>query len=408
MSKRISWKKGMRLTDEILSMSDNCTSELIGKALVLSAGGNFGLFPNTRPFNLSLDINRNIIDVVSINCLGITRDGTLIDVYYDTNYTNSFDTRTIIPNSGEDAVYILCVSSTGEWRDTNNGLCEPVYSFNIIEENSSVPVNALPIARIVYDEYCWRMDDINFVPPCLFISSHDKYEELYSKFKQLLEKIDAILPHKFITEEKEALKIYWPIVQQLSITIDKEKDFMSPMMLLSNIQKCVSGFVLACSLDDYITLGDPEIFQNYVRTPYNFKNVYQTIREGLDLCASISIKIDGFETEEPEPKPRQTLSSPTISSDQLNQSTKTGRIKLTVGNVPNGAELYYSVDGSEPSILSKKGNSITVDPHFKSDKNPEPDKLMTIKLRYEHNGSQSSIGTYNINVHKDYKLYICI
>lgn len=408
MSKRISWKKGMRLTDEILSMSDNCTSELIGKALVLSAGGNFGLFPNSRPFSLSLDINKNIIDVVSMNCLGITRDGTLIDVNYDTNYTNSFDTRTLIPGSNEDAVFILCVSSTGEWRDTNDGLCEPAYSFNIIDENTSVPANSLPIARIVYDEYCWRMDEIDFVPPCLFVSSHDKYEELYSRFKQLLGKLDTILPHKFITEQKEALKIYWPIVQQLAITIDKEKYFMSPMMLLGSIQKCISGFVLACSLDDYITLGDPEIFQNYVRTPYSYKNVYKKIKEGLELCTSISVKIDGFEAEEPAPKPGPALSAPTLSSDQLNQSTKTGRIKLTVGNVFDGAELYYSVDGSEPSILSKKGSVITVDPHFKSDKNPEPDKQMTIKLRYKYNGSYSSIGTYQINVHKDYKSYICI
>ena len=408
MSKRISWKKGMRLTDEILSMSDNCTSELIGKALVLSAGGNFGLFPNPRPFSLSLDINKNIIDVVSMNCLGITRDGTLIDVNFDTNYTNSFDTRTVIPGSNEDEVFILCVSSTGEWRDTNDGLCEPAYSFNIIDENTSVPANSLPIARIVYDEYCWRMDEIDFVPPCLFVSSHDKYEELYSRFKQLLGKLDTILPHKFITEQKEALKIYWPIVQQLAITIDKEKDFMSPMMLLGCIQKCISGFVLACSLDDYITLGDPEIFQNYVRTPYSYKNVYKKIKEGLELCTSISVKIDGFEAEEPAPKPGPALSAPTLSSDQLNQSTKTGRIKLAVGNVPDGAELYYSVDGSEPSILSKKGSVIIVDPHFKSDKNPEPDKQMTIKLRYEYNGSHSSIGTYQINVHKDYKSYICI
>ena len=397
MSKRISWKKGMRLTDEILSMSDNCTSELIGKALVLSAGGNFGLFPNSRPFSLSLDINKNVIDVVSMNCLGITRDGTLIDVNFDTNYTNSFDTRTVIPGSNEDAVFILCVSSTGEWRDTNDGLCEPAYSFNIIDENTSVPANSLPIARIVYDEYCWRMDEIDFVPPCLFVSSHDKYEELYSRFKQLLGKLDTILPHKFITEQKEALKTYWPIVQQLAITIDKEKDFMSPMMLLGNIQKCISGFVLACSLDDYITLGGPEIFQNYVRTPYSYKNVYKKIKEGLELCTSISVKIDGFEVEEPAPKPGPALSAPTLSSDQLNQSTKTGRIKLTVGNVPDGAELYYSVDGSEPSILSKKGSVITVDPHFKSDKNPEPDKQMTIKLRYEYNGSHSSIVNHYIH-----------
>lgn len=408
MSKRISWKKGMRLTDEVLSMSDNCTSELIGKALVLSAGGNFGLFPNSRPFSLSLDINKNIVDVVSMTCLGITRDGTLIDVNYDTNYTNSFETRTIIPSTNEEAVFILCISSTGEWRDTNDGLCEPAYSFSIIDENSPVPANSLPIARIVYDEYCWRMDEIDFVPPCLFVSSHDRYAEQYSRFKQLLSNLDTKLPHKLITEQKVALRIYWPIVQQLLITIDKEKDFMSPMMLLGNIQKCVSGFVLACSLDDYITLGEPEIFQNFVQVPYNNKNVYQTIRDGLELCASICVKIDDFEAEEPAPQPSPALPSPTLSSDQLNQSTKTGRIKLTVGNVPDGAELYYSVDGSEPSIISKKGNVITVDSHFKSDKTAEPDKEVTVKLRYEYNGSQSNIGTYQINVHKDYKSYICI
>lgn len=408
MSKRISWKKGMRLTDEVLSMSDKCTSDLVGKALVLSAGGNFGLFPNSRPFSLSLDINKNVVDVVSMTCLGLTRDGTLIDVDYDTTYTNSFDTRTSIPSYSEDAVYILCISSTGEWRDTNDGLCEPMYSFDVFEENSSIPANALPIARIVYDEYCWRMDEINFVPPCLFVSSHERYEEQYSIFKHLLSHLDTILPHKFITEQKDALKIYWPIVQQLAITIDKEKDFMTPMMLLGHIQKCVSGFVLACSLDEYITIGEPEVYQNYVQTPYTFKNVYQTIKDGLDLCATIRIKIDGFEAEEPAPKPKQSHAAPTLSSDQLNQSTKTGRIKLAVGNVPDGAELYYSFDGSEPSIISKKGNVIAVDSHFKSDKSPEPDKQLTIKLRYEYNGTYSSIGTYQIAVHKDYKSYICI
>lgn len=408
MSKRISWKKGMRLTDEILSMSDKCTSDLISKALVLSAGGNFGLFPDSRPFSISIDINKNVIDVVSMSCLGITRDGALIDVNYDTNYTKSFDTRTVIPSSNEDAVVILCISSTGEWKDTNDGFCQPAYSFNIIDENTAVPAYSLPIARIVYDEYCWRMDEINFVPPCLFVSSHDKYKEQYSRFKQLLDKLDTILPHKFITEQKEALKIYWPIIQQLAITMDKEKDFMSPMMLLGNIQKCVSGFLLACSLDDYITIEEPEPFQDHVRTPYNYKNVYTKIQEGLDLCTLISEKIDGFEAEESIPKPGPVLSSPTLSTDQLSQSTKTGRIKLTVGNVPDGAVLYYSVDDSEPSILSKKGNIITVDPHFKSDKNPEPDKQITIKLRYEYDGFQSGVGTYQINVHKDYKSYICI
>lgn len=402
MSKRISWKRGMRLTDEILSMSDNCTSELIGKALVLSAGGNFGLFPNSHPFSLSLDINKNVIDVVSMNCLGITRDGTLIDVNFDTNYTNSFDTRTVISGSNEDAVFILCVSSTGEWRDTNDGLCEPAYSFNIIDENTSVPANSLPIARIVYDEYCWRMDEIDFVPPCLFVSSHDKYEELYSRFKQLLGKLDTILPHKFITEQKEALKTYWPIVQQLAITIDKEKDFMSPMMLLGNIQKCISGFVLACSLDDYITLGDPEIFQNYVRTPYSYKNVYKKIQEGLELCTSISVKIGAFEAEEPAPKPKSNLPTPIIDSKQLHQETNNNKVKIHVQNVPDGALLLYAI-GNSDNFTPADGSYFTIPTHFNRRHEAEPDQIVKVKIKTEQDGTQSVVSSYSITATKDWE-----
>ena len=399
MSKRISWKKGMRLTDEILSMSDNCTSELIGKALVLSAGGNFGLFPNSRPFSLSLDIKKNIIDVVSMNCLGITRDGTLIDVNFDTNFTNSFDTRTVIPGSNEDAVFILCVSSTGEWRDTNDGLCESVYSFNIIDENSSVPANSLPIARIVYDEYCWRMDEINFVPPCLFVSSHDKYEEQYLKFKQLLWKLDTILPHKFITEQKNALKIYWPIVQQLAITIDKERDFMTPMMLLGNIQKCVSGFVLACSLDDYITIGEPEVFQNYIRTPYSYKNVYQKIQEGLELCTSISVKIEGFSVQEPSTAP-VVLEAPSIPKKQLKQAVEYGPVFVKIQNNAPGSIIHYTTDGTNPSSSSKSGDTITLDSGFRNDWHKEPQKSFTIKLISIKDGRQSDVATFQLEVKK--------
>ena len=394
----------MRLTDEILILSDDCMSELVGKALALGARGNFGLFPGKRPFSVSLDINGNDIDVVSLNCLGVTRDGSLIDIQYDTDFTNTFDTGTVIHNSKETAA-ILCVSLTEEWRDTNDGMCEPVYSYSTIEENSPLPANALPVARLVYDEYCWRVDDIDFVPPCLFLSACVKYETLYSRFGQLLNNMDAILPHKLVTGHNDALKIFWPIVQQLAITIDKEKDSMTPMTFLANVQKCVSGFLLACSLDEYINLGEAETFAEFVHLPYNYKTVYQAIRDGVELCSSIYVKINAFDAVEPESK---SMQAPTLSSDQYNQSTKTGMVRLLIGNVPEGAELYYSLDGSEPSILSKSGKTITIDPHFKANKSPEPDKQMTLKLRYILDGLQSDIGTYQINVHKDYKSYICI
>ena len=63
MAKRIMWKKGMRLTDEILALSDRCTEELVSKGFLLGACGRMGLMPSTRNFNISLDIDGDVIDV---------------------------------------------------------------------------------------------------------------------------------------------------------------------------------------------------------------------------------------------------------------------------------------------------------------------------------------------------------
>ena len=54
----------MRLTDDILKASDDCTTELVGNALALAAAGRFGLFPSSSPFELSLNINNGIVDVI--------------------------------------------------------------------------------------------------------------------------------------------------------------------------------------------------------------------------------------------------------------------------------------------------------------------------------------------------------
>lgn len=402
MSKRIYWKKGMRLTDEVLSMSDNCTSDLIGKSMLLSAGGNYGLFPAPHPFNVNLNINKNIIDVVSLNCMGITRDGSFIDVEYDTNYTSSFDTRTIIPSSKEDMVFILCISPTSEWRDTNDGMCEPVYSFALIEEFSPVPAKSLPIARIVYDENCWRMDDINFVPPCLFISSSEKYEELASNFTRCLKTINALLPAKFITEKKNALTVFWPAVQNLLITMDKESSMMSPMSLFANVQKLVASFVCACSIDDYINLGYPEIFLNYINYPYNYQDAYAKIKEGIELCFSITEKIENFESQVPEETPK-VIESPTISNNQLIQNIEYGEVTIDVKNNEPGSTVYYTIDGTNPTSSSYSGTKITLDSGFTNHWHKEPPKFFDINLVSIKNGKRSAVSSYKIKITKGKK-----
>lgn len=398
MPKRIMWKKGMRLTDDILIQSDKCTSDLVTMAFAMSSIGRMGIIPNQRSFDLSVDINKDIVDVISIDCTGITRNGTLIDVNYDTNYSNTFDTRVMIPFQNTEIKYFLCLSVTDNWRDTNDGLCEPQYEFIIIDENSKVPDNSLPVARLVFDEFSWRIDDCNFVPPCLFISSHPKYYELAEQFLNLLKGINSFLPNNLKTEKNDAIKIFWPVVQQLMITMDKEMSTMTPMSLLANIQKFISSFVCGCIADENITIGDSPTLLSYIVKPYNIKDAYAIIREGLEMCMDISNRLSSFGNV--EQTPRTTIEAPFIDKSQLRQTVKYGMVRINVQNNAPGATIYYTTDGSMPSQSSSSGNVVAIDSGFTDDWHKEPTKVVTIKLMACKDGLCSNVETFEVQIKK--------
>jgi hypothetical protein len=402
MTKRICWKKGMRLTDQLLRASENSSEEFIGKAFVLAVAGRFGLFPSSHPFELSLNITKGMVDVESFSCLAMTRGGQLIDVNYDTRYTGSFDTRVQIPdNRGEKEFFLTINAHPGEWREANDGYEEPVYSFSLISPNSPIPDYSMPIGHLV-DDYGWRVDDIYFVPPCLFVSSHPKYEELLKQFLEVLKVIDLKAQKYINSSGKIAIRVFWPIVQQLLITTDKEHDLMTPMMLLSEVQKCVSAFACACELDENLNLADADVYRNYVMAPYNYKNAYQRIKEGLDICISISEKVDKFQMEVEEVKVMK-MAAPSIANDQLFQNCKNQSVYVAVQSPDPNAEVFYSIDGSEPSKRLMKNGTVPLEGGFSKTKVPEPDKTVTIKLKAVFDGSESEIGVYTVTLHKDFK-----
>lgn len=399
MPKRILWKKGMRLTDEILILSDKCTEEFVSKGLVLSACGRMGLMPSIRKFNISIDINNDVIDIVSIDCIGLTKNGSLIDVQYDTSYTNSFDTRVIIPSQTTNMRFFLCISALDDVRDTNDGMCEKQYSFILVEENSPIPDCSLPIARILYDEYCWRSDEMDFVPPCLYIKSHFKYEELAQKFLQILKEINSGLPQQFYTEKRDAVKIFWPLVQQILISMGNELDTMTPMTFLSNIQKLVSAFYCACYLDEYITVSDPAQYISFVNTSFSYRNAYEIINEGVNLAFSISEKMKTFSAE-PIHVQSLSLPAPSIEKGQLRQIIKSGSVQIRVTNNAPGATIYYTIDGSVPNQSSKSGNTILIESGFTDDWHKESPKDVIIKVIAYKDGVFSEVETYNVQIRK--------
>ena len=385
----------MRLTDEVLRASDDSTIELVGNSLALAAAGRFGLLPSTH-FDLSVNISKGLVDVESLNCTAVTKSGNVIDAHYDTKFTNSFDTRIQIPEGNGEKEYVLTINYTGQWKDSNDGYEEPIYSFSLMASNSSIPSNSLPIARIV-DEYGWRVDEIDFVPPCLFISSHQKYNELLKQFSDVLTEIDNKAKNLLHSNGKDIIRVFWPIVQQLMITVNKEQDLMTPMGLLANVQKCVSAFTCACELDDYIDLADADRFRNYIYAPYNYKDSYQRIKEGLDLCISINEKVSKLNEG---PQAPSTIEAPTIANSQLIKRCTNSKARIQVTNNVSGATVYYSIDGNEPSH-SLKGQDIQLESGFNNLRKREPDKIVMVKLKAVLNGIESNTNTYEITLQKD-------
>ena len=309
MPKRISWKKGMRLTDEVLIQADRCTSESFAQAYVLAAEGRFGLFPSVRPFQLALNVEQGAVNVESLDCMGITRAGDIIDVRFDTKFTNTFNTRVQIPDQEGAKEFILVVNADPDtWKDTNEGLLVPDYSFSFVGAKQAVPDHALPIARIVYNDG-WTEDNVFFVPPCLTVSSHPKFMELCQQFLGVLQAIDEKSRQQSDTLAKTAISVYWPVVIQTLIEVNNEREALTPMRLMSCVQRIIGIFTCACDVDEVLSLEEAEPFRNFARVPYNYRQAYLRLKQGIGMCSAISDKIDKFsqlrETQPVAPPPRQ-------------------------------------------------------------------------------------------------------
>lgn len=402
MTKRICWKKGMRLTDEILSSSDKCHLDSLNQAFILAANGRFGLLPSIRDFNISLSINKNIVDVEALNCLAITKSGNIIDIDYDTAFTNNIDTRIAIPSS-DDESFILCIEMTDSWKETFNEFCEPEYKFILLQENCKLGSDMFPVARIV-NEYGWRLDEIDFVPPCLFVSSHLEYKNHLMTFEKILKESNRQLLNSLNSDCKKAIGIFWPIVEQLKIVIDKDLELMTPMMLFGNIQKYISGFLCACTLDEGLNLMEADTYRNYIDTSYNYKEVNTRIKEGLKLCNAICEKLEKFKDFT---HAAEAIEAPTISNTHLLKKCTNSKVRIPVDNNAPGSTIYYTIDGSEPTSTSSTGNIIVFASGFVGGRDKEEDdKFVVVKVKSVLNGVSSVTNTYKIRLQKDVKHWI--
>ena len=393
----------MRLTDDIMTSSDECHYESFGLALALAANGRFGLLPSNREFNISINVNKNFIYIETLNCLAITKSGKLIDICYDTSYSNNIDTRVAIPTSNNES-FILCIEATDTWKDCLDGFCEPSYRFVLMQENSVLSADMFPLARLV-NEYGWRLDETDFLPPCLFTSSHSEYSKHLTTLTNIVKASSKHLFDALQSDCKTAVTIFLPIVEQLRISLDKDIDLMTPMMLLGYIQKYISGFVCACALDSKLTVNESNTYKNFIDVVYSYKNATGHIKEGLNLCSDICQKVEQLKSF--VAKQEVKIDAPTITEANLFKKCTNSKVRIPIENSIPGATIYYTIDGSEPTTSSNTGNAIVLMSGFVGGRDKEEaDKYVTIKVKAVLNGVSSATNTYKVRLQKDIKHWI--
>ncbi len=291
MPLKVTWKKGMRLNTEVFDALDSTIADNIRLTALLAAGGRYGLFPASKPFGLSVNINNSILEVVSLSCHGITASGKLVDIDFDSNYTVTFDTRIPFPAADGSEAYILAVRMHDwEWREVNEMYSEPLYTFELLGENTIVGNDSLPIGRIV-NQYGWRLDETGYVPPCIYVETHPKFMELLERAKSLFKAISDRCLGARDCVARHLLSAVWSQTASGWISLDKERGALSPGALLAWVQKVVNAFVTGCFTDSYITLENADEFVAYLQTPYDARHICRDIERGLDLCAEISVKM---------------------------------------------------------------------------------------------------------------------
>jgi len=311
MHNKVTWRKGMRLSTEVFNAMDKANCDSLRLVSLLGGANRYGLFPAPKPFDLSVNINGNALEVVSLSCHGITKNGSVVDVDFDSNYTNTFDTRMPIPEGVEgDAFLLILRVHEDKWREVNETFSEQSYSFELIGENSRIDDDCLPVGLIV-NQYGWRLNETDFVPPCLYVSAHIKFIEQLERARGLAN--EAFM--KCLTSQDcvagALLSRVWAASADMMTKLDKERDTLTPGQLYEAVQQFVSAFMIGCFADEYVSLENQDPYALYVQRAYDAKHTWRDIEVGLSLCTEINAKLTAVcsmtapEPQNAEPAPQQ-------------------------------------------------------------------------------------------------------
>lgn len=302
---RINWKSGMRLSDAVFNASDEFHLSQLAPLYELMLRGGYGHLIQPR---FRCDVDNQEMSVIEMNVKALSPAGELLDVMYSHNDRDLYQ-KMKMPESTEP--FIVYLESTDNEFDsfTENDIPFRDKKYFLVLKGESanyVSRNAIAVARFEYKQ-CWMMD-MSFIPPCISLHANADLWNLAHLYLKTLKELISSLRFKIDSEVSEIVVSLLPVLQLISIEIEKEIDEMSPKHMTTLMQQVVSIVSDGCELNAKYTLPDKDSCAAFVNANYNPTKIADLINEGIRLTQILNNHIGGFRQREivvPEAAPMQ-------------------------------------------------------------------------------------------------------
>lgn len=297
----------MRLSDAIFRASDDFHLSQLAPLYELMLRGGFGHLVQPR---FRCDVDNQEMSVIEMNVMALSPSGELIDVTFSHNDRDLFQ-KLEMPKTTESFVVYLESSENEFDTFTENDIPFKDKKYTLIFKGETVNYvsrNAIPVARFEYKQ-CWMMD-MSFIPPCIFLHANADLWNLAHLYLKTLKELITSLRFKIDSEMSDVVISLLPVLQSISIEIEKEIDEMTPKHLTTLMQQAVSIVTDGCEMNSRYDVPDKDSCIAFVNSNYNPIKIADLINEGIRLTQILNNLIGGFRQREivvPEPAPARPI-----------------------------------------------------------------------------------------------------
>lgn len=297
----------MRLSDAVFRASDDFHLSQLAPLYELMLRGGYGHLIQPR---FRCDVDNQEMSVIEMNVLALSPNGELINVTFSHNDRDLYQ-RLKMPESTES--FIVYLEFSGDEYDTftDNEIPFRDKRYTLLfkgESTNFVSRCAIPVARFEYKQ-CW-MIDMSFIPPCVTLHANADLWNLAHLYLKTLKELITSLRLKVDSEMSDIVISILPILQSISIEIEKEIDEMTPKHFTTLMQQAVCVVSNGCEINSKYNVPDKDSCVAFVNANYNPIRISEIINEGIRLTQILDNLIGGFNQRKavvPEPAPVQPI-----------------------------------------------------------------------------------------------------